>query len=210
MRAPSSLHCIRYYLVTYSMEHSPSWKANRFSACQEIPHILWNPKVHYRIHKCPPSVPILGQVDPVHTPTSHYLMIHFNIILPSTPGSPKWSLSVRFPHQNPVYASLLPHTRYTVTQIRMFSAGTVFELPKCNPRHHALSSRLAVTLPLHRVIGSPETHGYANTPKSPVSKRAYSSPTLSEACRVMAADRHVFPFCVQDGCPLSVRIRNVG
>ena len=28
------------------------------------------------------------------------------------PVSPKWSLSFRFPHQNPVYASPLPHTRY--------------------------------------------------------------------------------------------------
>ena len=44
--------------------------------------------------------------------TSHFLQIHLNIILPSTPGSPKRSLSLRFPHQNPVYASLLPHTRY--------------------------------------------------------------------------------------------------
>jgi hypothetical protein len=30
---------------------------------------------------------------------------------PSTPGSPHWSLSLRFPHQNPVHASPLPHTR---------------------------------------------------------------------------------------------------
>jgi hypothetical protein len=28
------------------------------------------------------------------------------------PGSPRWSLSLRFPHQNPVYTSPLPHTRY--------------------------------------------------------------------------------------------------
>jgi len=96
------------YLLTYSMEQSPSWEANRFTASQEIPHILWNPKVHYRIQKCPLPVPILSQVDPVHTPTSHCLKIHLNIILPSTPGSYKWSLSLRFPHQNRAYTSPPP------------------------------------------------------------------------------------------------------
>jgi len=46
------------------------------------------------------------------SPTSHFLKIHFNITLPSTPGSSKWSLSLRFSHQNPVYTSPLPHTCY--------------------------------------------------------------------------------------------------
>ena len=103
-----NLRTWRTYLLTYSMEQSPLWEANRFAASQEIPRILWNPKVHYRIHKCPPPVPILSQLDPVHTPTSHFLKVHLNIILPPTPGSPKWSLSLRFPHQNHVYVSPLP------------------------------------------------------------------------------------------------------
>ena len=55
-------------LLTYSMQQSPSWEANWFAASQEIPRILWNPKVHYRIHKCRPPVPILSQLDPAHTP----------------------------------------------------------------------------------------------------------------------------------------------
>jgi hypothetical protein len=83
------------------------------SAGQKVPRILWNPQVHHRIHKRPPPVPILSKIDPVHATTSHFLKNHLNIILQSMPGSFKWFLSLRFPHQNPVYTSPLPHTCYT-------------------------------------------------------------------------------------------------
>ena len=93
------------------MVQSP-WEANWFATSQETPRISRNPKVHYRTHNRPPPVSILGQPDPDHTPTSHLLEIHPNIIHPSRPRSPQWYLSLRFPHQNPVHASPLPHRRY--------------------------------------------------------------------------------------------------
>ena len=55
---------------------------------------------------CPYPEPL----HPVPTTPSHFLKIHLNIILPSTSWSPQWSLSLRFPHQNPVHTSPFLHT----------------------------------------------------------------------------------------------------
>ena len=58
------------------------------------------------------TVPIVSQLDPVHTTTSNSLKIHLIIIHPSTPGSPKWSPSLRFPTKN-LYTPLLSSIRVT-------------------------------------------------------------------------------------------------
>ena len=47
-------------------EQSPCW----LSASQEITRILWNPIMQYRSHQILPLLPILNQMNPVHSPLS--------------------------------------------------------------------------------------------------------------------------------------------
>ena len=103
-------------ILTHSMVQSPSWEANWFAASQEIPRISRNPKVPYRTYKRPPLVPILGQPNPVHIPTSHFLETHPNIIHPSTPRSPHWSPSLQFPQQDARHP-YMPHAQPIYTSI---------------------------------------------------------------------------------------------
>jgi hypothetical protein len=100
------------YLLTYSMEQSLSWEANRFSASQEIPRILWNPKVSYLIHKCPPPVPIQSQLNPVHSPTSQFLRIHLNVSSHLRLGLPSGLFPSDFPTKT-LYTPLLSPIRVT-------------------------------------------------------------------------------------------------
>ena len=62
-------------------------------------------KVHHHIHKSVQPVPI---INPIHTSLSYFLKIHVNTML-SMPRSSKWSLSLRFPHQNPICTSPPTH-----------------------------------------------------------------------------------------------------
>jgi len=102
--------CVTYLLTPWNRVLLE--KLTGSAASQEIPHILWNPKVHYCTHKCPPPLPILSQLHRVPTTPSHFLKIHLDIILPSMFESPHWSVSLRFPRQNPVHTSPLPHTHH--------------------------------------------------------------------------------------------------
>ena len=94
------------------MEQGPVWDDNRFSVSQEIPRILLNPRVHCRFHKCPPTVPILSQINPVHVPKFNILKIEINFNFLSKSGYSKRFLSLRSPHQVPVYTSPLPNICY--------------------------------------------------------------------------------------------------
>ena len=86
----------------------------RFAAKQEFsPHFmepessLWHSQVAVT---CPYPEPARSST----CPTSHFMKVHFNIIIPSTPGSSKWSRSLRFPHPNPVCTSPLLHMCYVL------------------------------------------------------------------------------------------------
>jgi hypothetical protein len=72
--------CHPYISLINSVELSPSWEFANYAVTQELPNILWNPKVHYRLHKSPLLVLILSQNKIVLTTTSYLCNSHFNII----------------------------------------------------------------------------------------------------------------------------------
>ena len=108
-------HCLLQWIyqldhgsLTHSVEQSPSWEPKQSSGRSRNSLHFMEPKGSL-LHS---PVTILSQTDPVHAPTSHFLKIYLHIILPSMSGSSKWSRSLRFPHQNSVHTSPLPHMCY--------------------------------------------------------------------------------------------------
>jgi hypothetical protein len=81
-----SLQSWRLYFstkLTKLKELSCSWETSSLSAtCLRISQHLWNPKVHYCVHKSSPLTPVLSQINPVQS--SFFFKIRFHIILPRT------------------------------------------------------------------------------------------------------------------------------
>ena len=162
--------------ITYLMEQSLFEKLASFSANQEIPRILWDPKVHCRVYKSRPPIPILSQNNPVNSPppASRFLNIHLPIIVQCTPGSSKWSLSIRFPHQNSAHL-LCPHTCYMTRpshsyrllrslRSSLFSFLPCFLVPlryKYCPQHPLIKKNLNVCSP--SIVSDQVSHPYITT-----------------------------------------------
>ena len=92
----------------------------------------------------PANSHILSQMNPVHPP-SNLLKLHFVVTLPSTTGSSKCSLSLRFPHQNPVmYLSSPPYVIHATSILFFFISSPERNLVRNtdhrNPLHCAFTS----------------------------------------------------------------------
>jgi len=76
-------------VLTYSMEQSPPWQANRFLFSQEIPRILWNPEGSLPRLQVPFVCPYPEPDQFSPCPPSHFQKINLNIIIPPTSGTSK-------------------------------------------------------------------------------------------------------------------------
>jgi hypothetical protein len=83
-------------LINYMEQSTPS-DADSYWDSWQIPSLLCNVKVHYHVYKSLPLVPVLSQMSPVHTFPTFFLMMYFNIILPSMPWASSSCYSLVFP-----------------------------------------------------------------------------------------------------------------
>jgi len=98
-----------------------------------------------------------------HAPQSFFLKFHLNIILPSTPGSSKWPLSLAFPHQNPLLSPIRATCPAYLILLDLFTRIIFGEQYKslsfslCSfLRSHLTSSLLGPNIPLSILFSHPQ------------------------------------------------------
>jgi len=103
-----------FELFTYSMEQSPSWETSVLGQSRNFPH-LWNSKVHCRVYKIPPTVPSLGQINPVLAPhptswrASLILSFHLRLGLPNDLCPPGFLTKALYAPILPIRATCSTH-----------------------------------------------------------------------------------------------------
>jgi hypothetical protein len=137
------------------MELSPSWEAASCSATQEFINITWNPKLHYRVYRNPPLVPILSQINALHNTQSYLSKICFNIMSNLRFGLLSGPFPSGFPTNilyaflvSPIRATCPAHSKYTWRRVQVmkllimqFSPTSCHFIPlrsKYSPQHPVL------------------------------------------------------------------------
>jgi hypothetical protein len=145
--------------LTHSLlELSTSWEAANCAATRELPSNLWSPKIHYRVHKSSPLVPILNQFNLIHTIPSYISKTHLALSIHLRLGIPSGIFPSAFPI-NILYAFLLSPVR--ATSLRISSSLTwpfYLYLEKSTsyeaPHYAVLSNLLSLHLSLVKIFTS--------------------------------------------------------
>jgi hypothetical protein len=150
------------------MELSSSWEGASRLATEEFTTIFWNPEVHYRVHKSPPLVPILSQMEsiPPHIISQISILILLSHLCL---GLPSCLFPSGFPHQNmhssslfvlhamSILSPLTDHCNYISRRIEVikllimqFSRNSyfIFLRSRNSPQHPVLKYPQSFALPL--------------------------------------------------------------
>jgi hypothetical protein len=163
----SSCYTWHTFLLTFHFSTLIPKRSNEVTRLLNFRH-LWNPRVHYRVHKNPPLVPILSQINPVRAIRSYSSKIHFNIInhlsLDLSSGLFYCGFPTKIPHVFP-FAPCVLHALPISSPLTWSSQLHVAKSPSYEAPHYesqwntytsVLLSVYIISF-LRRLVSSPET-----------------------------------------------------